>query len=688
MPTNARYFPNLPPNQPNDTSLTLIFDYLGNISFQSLHLPPKINYPVAHNRNQLIPLTDVTNACIFYKIAKDLENKVDKANFTLDTIEKALIANMNPAIVNQEEVALEIWTSWQKFFKLTEGRNHPEPNKSPLITNFPEKINRIVSTLLAEQLKKFNLEKASKANSKQLRDSKDLVQLSLTLECITRNMVGMPFYLKLDKKNLLFRLARQLDGFLFDADDKLKNYFLPLQETIQREIINQNGLWIKSLIDFFAYELRYEDSEIETNFPEFKLPDKEEPEFDSQLLKTPIDFRTELSKATISLLEDEFSPLNGGAVAEIFGYIKPTMQLEKDLIDSFLKRENKESSQLMSENTLQEATHFALRKAALNNNIQLEASVIFKFKPTYDFNYFNLVLNHLTGSIGIKKNQIDIFGYILAQMAQITQFPASCKIYEEKLVFSKNLIPPSKKILIELDLSLENINTLVTYLNTTYGAETASLVEEFHPQISLNLSTLIEKILPNWYRNLVTTLLIKDRIKEIYPASHVHLYTPAEQLFRTFQEQCVLLKRKPFNAFMFAEILLKTFHINGELTNAEIFQDENRIDAIFDVDLYLEGISLSAATKLASQINAIFPKAYTTIHHEKSDNLKQYISFDKKLFLDQKFKAFMNGKIKQFILDVPYLPGSSASTLFNSSPLQRQEEIFIDPNSVSCCTLI
>ncbi|STX28101.1 Uncharacterised protein [Legionella beliardensis] len=679
MPTNAHYFSSLAPNPSNDSSYTLIFDYLGHINFYSLNVLQQINY---QGVNQ--PINDITNACILYAIAQKVDKEVGAADFcTWEAVKDVLMANMNAAIMNREEVALEIFTSWQAFSQIVNTKGKPETDKNRLqpIPNFPKQINSIIGTLLNEPLKKIN--------SKQAINPKDLIPLSLTLECITRNMAGAPFCLLLSEKNILFKLSRQMDAFLvskleeiqasslslqekLQKKGEIQTSFLPLQEKLQKDLVSQTGIWLTSLINFFDYELK--GSTITT--------------FKSKI--------AELSKAINNLLSDEFSTLTGDdVIKQYIENLTRTMQLERMIVNSFIKRDNEIPNQLI----FQQATHFALRKAALNYDIALDPKVIFKFKPSYyDYNYFNLALGQLTNTIGITKHCINIFGYVLAQLAEINQFPTFCKIYENKTTHPNHLVSPTTHLFIELDLTLDNLIALVDNLNTRYGDKTASIAQSENPfqnpRIKVDLPTLIEQILPDWHVCLINTLLAKNRIKEAYQNLSYYQNISLDYLLLLFQSQCTPLK-KPFTPFIFVEILLTAFNIEEKPTYTHFFQSENRMDALFDIDIYLN-ISTAAANRLVSRINTAFPQAYATLQHTDIDNgskiISQHISLDKQLFLDIEFQKHLSNTIrleaKRAIQATSLKKVSNTLYSFHSPSIPAEEPKNADePSNSNCCII-
>ncbi|WP_131781070.1 hypothetical protein [Legionella gresilensis] len=683
MPTNAHYFPNLVPNQPKDNSLTLIFDYLGKISFYSLNLLPTVNYPIAHNKSKTIALSDITNASILYAVACSSREVVGSANFcNIDIVQNVLIAKMNIAITNRKEVALEIISSWHKFAQFTQDNNKFSSNKSllPTIEDFPEKINRVIYTLLTNQINQLKKEEAANKKlenkAKQSKILKDLSQLSLTLECITRNMVGATFCLKLDIESLLFKLAKQVDAFVcHNTNNELKNYFTPLQELLQREMIAHYGDWLHSLIEYLYIELS-------DNRP----PEWDDSITDKESIDNVLNYSSDLSNAIINLLKDEFSlSSNNSAVEEQLEATRQAMQLKKTFIDSLLKRDGL-TAEKIGLDRLQEATHYALTKAALNSHITIEPSAIHKFKPSYNYEYVNFLLNHLSSLFGITQNQVNIFGFLLAKMAHISQFPTFCTIEGENSTRPDSLIFPAQNIIMKLDLSAKNTQALIDFLNINYGINTATPPVNPDTHIKINLVTLIEKILPDCYQHLVLMLLKNDRIKEIYP--QIAFYrTSIEDLLLPFQKQCTALRR-PFSYSLFAATLLKAFNIDANPSYIEMFRNENRTDALLDVDIYFGDMSLAVANELVKRMNASFPKAYATVHDKSLDselpNLYQHISFDKTLLSNHYFNNLIANKLKQ-ISSESQNRSNISSNFFNRAPAARHVE---QPVAESNCTII
>ncbi|WP_419420286.1 hypothetical protein ACNVED_03020 [Legionella sp. D16C41] len=673
MPTKAHYFPDLVSKPSTNDSLTLIFDYLGNINFYSLHLPVNINLGLTNYEKQLISTTDVTNACILYSIIEKMKSEV-KTNdyFRLDELKGILVTRMNFAIDNKAEVAEEILTSWQRLSKFIANTSTLESKINiNTILDFPKQIDNIIRALLNEQLAKIKLVKSTnKASQKQVNDL-GLIQLCLTLECITRNMAGVPFCFKLDVKNLLFKLARQINAYLSRNDSsKLKSYFLPIQEKINKEIIALNGNWLTSVIDFLDYELQIS----ETKDDEIGLLDDE------------IGLLEELANTLNNLLQNEFSSLpENKQTNELLYYIIPILRLEKKTINSFLTRDNDK----VTPKILQQAVHYALCKAALSNDIQLNPSAILRFKSTYNYDYFQFILSHLTKAVKIDKNHSDIFANILAQMAKLTQFPTFCNIYEEA-ISSTYLAHPSKALLLESDLDAKNNLSLVNYLNKQYGTETASVLNGEHNKIKIDLKTLIEKILPDWYGCLITTLTTKPRLKEAYQAGQTYQYISAEQLLILFQEQYTT-QRKQLNCSLVTKALLKSFSIDEKLTEAYLIEDNNNIEAIYNVTLYIEGLSTNAAKQLIEKINKLFPHAYANLQTNNIGNeqsLSQQISIDKSVFLDGKFKEFIGNTINQPIQNRESLIGHSPNILFNVGQARAREQFNHVPDQQTCCNII
>ncbi|STX50584.1 Uncharacterised protein [Legionella busanensis] len=671
MPTNARYFSNLIPNQPKDNSLTLLFDYLGNINFYSLNLLQTVSYSRTQNKSQTISLSDITNASIFYALICRMKEEVGSSDFyNVDLVQDALIAKMNIAIENKKEVALEIISSWHRFAQFTQDKSRFHSNKSilPTIADFPEKINYIIYILLAHQLNKLK--------AKQPINLKDLSQLSLTLECITRNMVGSPFCFKLDIKSLLSKLAKQVDAFVcHNINNEFKNYFLPLQEFLQKELITQNGNWLSELIAYLNYEL--------DNIP----PGLDDSTTEKEYIENVLNYSSDLSKAITNLLNNEFSPpCTNNEVEDLIKETRKAMQLNKTFINSFLQRD-KLTAEKIGLDRLQETTQFALTKAALSNHIALEPSAIYRFKPSYyDYKYFNFVLNHLNNLLGITENQVNIFGFVLAKLAHLPKFPIFCTIEEEDSTHPNSLIFPSQNIIIKLGLSAKNTQALIDFLNINYGNNTATLPAGPNTPIKVNLVTLIEKIVPDYYQCLIPMLLKNNRIKEIY--QQIACYrTSVEDLLLPFQKQCTALKR-PFSYSLFATTLLKAFNIDANPSYIEMFRNENRTDALLDIDIYFGNMTLAVANELVKRINTSFPKAYATVHEKSLDNglpnLYQHISFDKTLFSNHYFNNLLANKLKQISSNSSYR-SNVYPYLFNAAPAAHPVE---QPVAESNCIII
>ncbi|MDR3492027.1 MAG: hypothetical protein P4M12_08310 [Gammaproteobacteria bacterium] len=295
------------------------------------------------------------------------------------------------------------------------------------------------------------------------------------------------------------------------------------------------------------------------------------------------------------------------------------LQHESTIYNSLIQRDKKQNKKLPTlEHIKYETLDILEKKMSLIISSNVKYQIIKRDKPffirhkKYLYDEFLGYLKNIIAPYGIKlqyQPQIDIFEHALLQWSQINEFPDHCNTHhgyaaEDRMVFSEGHFH------ITLSLLQHNIRKFMRFLEHHLGDNAAELIKTINTDhtIRLNTNHVIKAILSGEFHDFLITLLINPDIVKNYQLLSDKKNISLNIIIYYFNDM-VGKKHKVNVQSDFIETCMVYAWGVGEELNAAEFRKSNRFDSfITHMDFYL-GISINAAHRLATAINADFPGA-------------------------------------------------------------------------------
>lgn len=479
-----------------------------------------------------------------------------------------------------------------------------------------------------------------------------LISIVQSLNVLMGNSLGKTMHVKPTIRELLFQLDRH---FVVHSNKNQSEKWTQLQEQIQKELVIVTGDWLSNLKIYFDFEFKTVPKDCK---------------------------KAALEMAFNNLLQGQFNNYcEDSSVSDFLEPFIPVLQMNKNTIDSFILREG--DLKTIKVNLFHCGVHYVLRHIARDLEIELSPdttlqldinpAALLNIRPhQYGFHSFAATINHLLQPFNININSAYIFEHTLLKLAGITEFPFDCKIS------SHNDTPATcypfycEYFHIKLGISAHSLKKLTNYLNQTYGDGTALILQTKKSSFQMRLKTMLEAVLPDWNKVLITTFLKNPRILEAYQVSCAKAVIPLKQCLN-FAEN--LLAPYPIKetskAGVFEILLLRAFGIKDIPLLGAKFSSFERIDAILDIDFSL-AISAKNAKALVAAINKQFPHAAQIIHLDTSSSIaaRQHFAIDKKVFISDGFQLHLKKTLEYLIShDNDFVEAN----LRQEKPVEKQE---------------